>query len=56
MAIVCELMHDSVYGILRKHKDLSILQRVKMAKDTAQGNFLIKFSNFFLAWHGFMEL
>lgn len=37
MAIVCELMHDSVFGILRKHKDLSILQRVKMAKDTAQG-------------------
>ena len=37
MAIVCELMKESVYDILRKHKDISLIQRVKMAKDTAAG-------------------
>jgi hypothetical protein len=37
MAIVCEIMKESVYDILRKHKDINIIQRVKMAKDTAAG-------------------
>jgi hypothetical protein len=38
LAIVCELMKESVYDLLRKHnKDITLLQRVKMAKDTAAG-------------------
>ena len=37
MAMVSELMKESVYDVLRKHKDITLLQRVKMAKDTAAG-------------------
>jgi len=38
LAICCELMKESVYDLLRKHnKDITLQQRVKMAKDTAAG-------------------
>jgi len=37
MAIVCELLQYSVSDLLRKNKEVTLLQRVKMAKDTAAG-------------------
>lgn len=37
MVIVTELMKESVYDILRKHKDISLHQRIKIAKDTVAG-------------------
>eukprot|EP01114_Cavostelium_apophysatum_P014808 TRINITY_DN3928_c0_g1_i1.p1 TRINITY_DN3928_c0_g1~~TRINITY_DN3928_c0_g1_i1.p1 ORF type:complete len:545 (+),score=163.03 TRINITY_DN3928_c0_g1_i1:159-1793(+) len=38
MCIVTELMHYSVHDLLRKHnKEITLIQRVKMAKDTAAG-------------------
>jgi len=38
LMIICELMKESVYDLLRKHnKDLTLQQRVKMAKDCAAG-------------------
>jgi hypothetical protein len=38
MCIVCELLQDSVSGILRKMgENVSLFRRLKMARDTASG-------------------
>jgi len=37
MAIVCELLNFSVHDLLRKNKDITLLQRIKLAKGTAAG-------------------